>query len=1366
MGKAYAGKNPYNDYILSVSRFGVSNWIRGGVLLACVGLMLCIAPIAAAQLLEVPKKPLRVETSSVEGGRIDVSTGLWRARYRLPEAPDAGVARGPEENLRHFASSFGWEPDHRDLRILSDVSSAGSRHVTWQQTYEDVPVFGRYVKLNLNRSDQASQIFSGYVPLDVGRGLRGATVTANTAVDLAKRAVTTGSADWSEPTMVVFPDEPVRYAWQVYVRPADRPAEYLVLVDAADQRIILAYDQASRHSTVKPDSDSKSFISGTGYVFDPDPLSRANVFYGPPFLDDNDENSPDLDAARSLVVLPDISVNGSGLFILDGPNVSITGETGSGGFTYSPPEEPSADLFRYSRNNRHFEAVNAYYHIDANQRYVQSLGFTDRRTDGVSVNPHGVTTDNSFYFHDENLILFGDGGVDDAEDATVVIHEYAHALLEAASPGLELSNEGSAYHEGWSDYWAAGYLRRQQEAGEPVRSDWKTLFKWDSGDGSIWAGRSLTATGHYPEDTCTDDPSPTNCSQHDDGVLWATTLMQIWDVLGGEVTDKLNLFSHSYLIRPMTFRDAAEALLQADIDHFNGSHLSVLLTILGNRGFLDASTLGPSIVHEPVTWREELGGTQQVEVDIFELASTVQRVSLFYKGSDAILSEVQFERTVNTTWRAFLPIPDSPQEIKYFIYALDEAGQEAYLPDNAPAGTLSFLTGPDLVLPQISHTPTQRISLLAWPPVIEAEVTDNLGIETAVVTYSINNNFAQPLAAGSFELTGDGSTFVGAFPVESSVIEDLSQVLYAIEAVDASVAGNRRRLPAEGYYLITVDADGLFRDDDFEHVSLAVSASGIWERGTPSFGLLTSHSGSNVFATNLDAPYPAQAGGHILDLAAINLAGVSGAILRFWHWYDFEHDGAADPARTNAQLWDGGNVKISTDGGVSWNVATPADGYRGTITAAPGNPLSGEPAFGGYSFGWRQEEILLPSASSVQVRFEAGFDNENSQPSVNYAGWFIDDISVSTLSIRDGGIPEAILLPDAVLELAAGSAAPVISAKFSDDNGVADAFIDYELTTSAGTSSGSVRMEMSPASVISFSAAVDEAAFSSAGDVLAYRLRVRDHMGNEALFRSESGDFEIQYRLIQTNDLLSTSTRSGIWTVGTSSWEISHDDPEVDLASIILKPIDLPLNLSSARMFMQHRYRFFGDVGGNVKLSIDGGRTWGVIDPVEAYPDILSVPGAHPMNMEPGFSGTQSSFIVSNFDLSQFAGKQIRLRLDYAAVRALASTEDWIVNNLLLEVIGENDTFDTPLEMALHANYPNPFETTTRIGYTIGEVGVVQIEMYDILGRLAMVLVDDIREAGTHEMTLDPGNLAGGMYLLRMRVSGKTISRPIVYRGR
>lgn len=88
-----------------------------------------------------------------------------------------------------------------------------------------------------------------------------------------------------------------------------------------------------------------------------------------------------------------------------------------------------------------------------------------------------------------------------------------------------------------------------------------------------------------------------------------------------------------------------------------------------------------------------------------------------------------------------------------------------------------------------------------------------------------------------------------------------------------------------------------------------------------------------------------------------------------------------------------------------------------------------------------------------------------------------------------------------------------------------------------------------------------------------------------------------------------------------------------------------------------------------------------------------------------------------------------------------------------------SDFNSEPVEHALLTNYPNPFNPTTVIRYHVAEPYVVNLTVYDMLGRTIAVLVDAPSSAGRHEIRFDAASLAGGVYLVRLRVGNESFTR-------
>ena len=65
-------------------------------------------------------------------------------------------------------------------------------------------------------------------------------------------------------------------------------------------------------------------------------------------------------------------------------------------------------------------------------------------------------------------------------------------------------------------------------------------------------------------------------------------------------------------------------------------------------------------------------------------------------------------------------------------------------------------------------------------------------------------------------------------------------------------------------------------------------------------------------------------------------------------------------------------------------------------------------------------------------------------------------------------------------------------------------------------------------------------------------------------------------------------------------------------------------------------------------------------------------------------------------------------------------------------------------------NYPNPFNPETIIRWQIATTSLVDLRVYDVLGREVAMLVNETRPAGSYEISFDASRLATGIYLCRL----------------
>ncbi|MDP3829934.1 MAG: T9SS type A sorting domain-containing protein, partial [Ignavibacteriaceae bacterium] len=71
----------------------------------------------------------------------------------------------------------------------------------------------------------------------------------------------------------------------------------------------------------------------------------------------------------------------------------------------------------------------------------------------------------------------------------------------------------------------------------------------------------------------------------------------------------------------------------------------------------------------------------------------------------------------------------------------------------------------------------------------------------------------------------------------------------------------------------------------------------------------------------------------------------------------------------------------------------------------------------------------------------------------------------------------------------------------------------------------------------------------------------------------------------------------------------------------------------------------------------------------------------------------------------------------------------------------------------LSQNYPNPFNPVTNIKFSIPKSDIVEIKVYDILGKEIQTLLNEYKTTGSYEVEFDASNLPSGIYFYRM-VSG------------
>ena len=152
-----------------------------------------------------------------------------------------------------------------------------------------------------------------------------------------------------------------------------------------------------------------------------------------------------------------------------------------------------------------------------------------------------------------------------------------------------------------------------------------------------------------------------------------------------------------------------------------------------------------------------------------------------------------------------------------------------------------------------------------------------------------------------------------------------------------------------------------------------------------------------------------------------------------------------------------------------------------------------------------------------------------------------------------------------------------------------------------------------------------------------------------------------------------------------------------------------------------------------------------------------------------GGSAAKGTFLIKDFDVDVF------VRITEEGLNdGINEGEIIIISNdrvnpefrIPVEVTtGNNVEFTTnPLDRdyTLSAPYPNPFNNTTQVHFSIPRSGLFTLAIFDLSGREMAGIYDGYLTAGNHQIEVQSGNLTAGVYILKSMFENEQSNHKVV----
>ncbi|NOS90886.1 MAG: T9SS type A sorting domain-containing protein [Cyclobacteriaceae bacterium] len=806
--------------------------------------------------------------------------------------------------------------------------------------------------------------------------------------------------------------------------------------------------------------------------------------------------------------------------------------------------------------------------------------------------------------------------------------------------------------------------------------------------------------------------------------------------------------------------------------------------------FSDMGWVTTRIEHTP-TNKESFGATTLIAKINSDNGFDAAKVKLKYiKKSGGAETTITGTANGNTNEFSFnIPASAGNDTIVYYFTATDvldreytNPGKFARAKNTELQGRFTIGLGADVTAPVIAHTPKTFFSETETQLIIDAAVSDNIGIQNVVVDYWINNTqqTSVPMNQVGAIDTNDGlltatysTNFAATIPFASGSVKSGDVVSYRIRSTDNSAGQNVGYSPTSTtkhiLNVVGFSAAQANYQNNFDNLSAADFF------GDSQFSI-TTPSGFTNGAIHTVHPYANAPQDTKVDLVYFLRKPIKlnsqNPIISFDEIVLVE-PGDAGTVFGDDKFWDYVIVEGSKDGGVTWKLFE--NGYDCRLNSvwetkwnsskdANSNSLaSGDPTL------YRSHTINMLASNNfasndeVAIRFRINID----EGSFGW-GWAIDN-----LKIQIDEAPPTVLhnhfnyTTDKSIPLA-------IAMKVSDISGLKSLAVEYKVN-SGTVSSGTIPVNAN-ASDYTFNLGIADA---SVGDDVQYRIRAIDNLNNEVVvpatdffhvpiitLASPVAQYTTDFNSANTDfvgNFYSISTPSGF---SNGTLNSSHPYPNgfglTNSKSDYIMMLKIPITISSTNPNM-----LFDEMAiieplndyAVVEGSKDNGLTWKSL--VSEYS--ANSQSAWSIAYSSKLSGAPAMFKSRFINLTQNgnfkAGDQILIRFRMNA-NPTNNSWGWAIDNLSIQ--GPI----TGVEKALLANsfsiYPNPSNGNSIKVELTSESGLpVRLQVLNSQGQ--SVQSDEIAPVDKliqHEY--NASNWANGVYLLKAEVNGVVATKKFI----